>query len=271
MPYLRIFDINHRNCMENNNLTYHDLINQFNSSFWIKKNWFFTHQHDWIKRLDTGIIYSTGPYRRNDYDFYWEIDEYNCSHFQEINLNLVQHLSINSKQIINIYLNYFPNVTHLTINHYFQTSDKSIITTLNQIIELLRFTPNLYALKLDLLHVQKTNTKLIRQSENFQYVSKINKIKNLDLQQCCSLNEIQLIVNLFPQLDYLKTRMNRKEIRQITKYLLSKTNDKTQHLFFLCISQIPKVCLKELNILIKSENLLDNYLIKFINRDLYLR
>ncbi|CAF5084069.1 unnamed protein product [Rotaria sp. Silwood1] len=222
MPYLRIFDINHRNCMENNNLTYHDLINQFNSSFWIKKNWFFTHQHDWIKRLDTGIIYSTGPYRRNDYDFYWEIDEYNCSHFQEINLNLVQHLSINSKQIINIYLNYFPNVTHLTINHYFQTSDKSIITTLNH------------------------------------------------LQQCCSLNEIQLIVNLFPQLDYLKTRMNRKEIRQITKYLLSKTNDKTQHLFFLCISQIPKVCLKELNILIKSENLLDNYLIKFINRDLYL-
>ncbi|CAF3885666.1 unnamed protein product [Rotaria sp. Silwood1] len=183
MPYLRIFDINHRNCMENNNLTYHDLINQFNSSFWIKKNWFFTHQHDWIKRLDTGIIYSTGPYRRNDYDFYWEIDEYNCSHFQETNFNLVQHLSIYSKQIINIYLNYFPNVTHLTINHYFQTSDKSIITTLNrmiplaqlkkltiesynfpfeEIIELLRFTPNLYALKLDLLHDQKTNTKLIR-------------------------------------------------------------------------------------------------------------
>ncbi|CAF4043935.1 unnamed protein product, partial [Rotaria sp. Silwood1] len=112
-----------------------------------------------------------------------EIDEYNCSHFQEINLNSVQHLSIYSKQIINIYLNYFPNVTHLTINHYFQTSDKSIITTLNrmiplaqlkkltiesynfpfeEIIELLRFTPNLYALKLDLLHDQKTNTKLIR-------------------------------------------------------------------------------------------------------------
>ncbi|CAF4395162.1 unnamed protein product, partial [Rotaria sp. Silwood2] len=178
MPYLRVFDINHQNSMLNNNLTYHDSIKQFNSSFWIKKNWFFTHQHDWAKRLDTGIFYSTDPYRRKDYGFHWEIDEENCSHFQEINLNSVQHVSIYSRQITNIYLNYFPNVTQLTIKHYFQTSDDSIITTLNhmiplvqlkkltigsynfpfeEIIKLLRFTPNLYALKLNLLSMKETN------------------------------------------------------------------------------------------------------------------
>ncbi|CAF4341105.1 unnamed protein product, partial [Rotaria sordida] len=34
MSYLRIFDINHQSSVNNNNLTYHDIINQFNSSFW---------------------------------------------------------------------------------------------------------------------------------------------------------------------------------------------------------------------------------------------
>ncbi|CAF4937477.1 unnamed protein product [Rotaria sp. Silwood1] len=291
MPYLRIFDINHQSSMINNNLTYHDSINQFNSSFWIKKNWFFTHQHDWAQCLDSGIFYSTDPYRRKDYEFHWEIDEQNCSYKQDVNFNSVQHLSIHSRQITNIYLNYFSNVTQLTIKHYFKTSDDSIITTLNrmiplvqltelaiesynfpfdEIIKLLRFTPNLYVLKLDLLSMKEIKSNFIEQSENFQYVSKINKIKNLIIREGCSLNQIQLIVNLFPQLEYLKTSMNRKEINQIIRYLLSKTNNKTQHLFFLCISKTPKICLKELNILIKSENLLNDYFMKFINRDLYV-
>jgi hypothetical protein len=64
MPNLRIFDINHHDSvLDNNPLTYHDLINQFNSSFWIEKQWFFTHQHDWQERFDSGIFYSTNPYR----------------------------------------------------------------------------------------------------------------------------------------------------------------------------------------------------------------
>ncbi|CAF5028218.1 unnamed protein product, partial [Rotaria sp. Silwood1] len=228
---------------------------------------------------------------RKDYEFHWEIDEQNCSYKQDVNFNSVQHLSIHSRQITNIYLNYFSNVTQLTIKHYFKTSDDSIITTLNrmiplvqltelaiesynfpfdEIIKLLRFTPNLYVLKLDLLSMKEIKSNFIEQSENFQYVSKINKIKNLIIREWCSLNQIQLIVNLFPQLEYLKTSMNRKEINQIIRYLLSKTNNKTQHLFFLCISKTPKICLKELNILIKSENLLNDYFMKFINRDLYV-
>jgi hypothetical protein len=63
MPNLRIFDINHDGLVRNNSLTYHDLISQFNSSFWIDKQWFFIHQHDWQERLDSGIFYSTDPYR----------------------------------------------------------------------------------------------------------------------------------------------------------------------------------------------------------------
>ena len=37
MPNLRLFDINHDGFTRNNPLTYHELVNQFNSSFWISK------------------------------------------------------------------------------------------------------------------------------------------------------------------------------------------------------------------------------------------
>ena len=63
IPNLRIFDFNHDGLVRNHSFTYHDLLNQFHSSFWIEKQWFFTHQHDWQERLDTGIFHSTKPYR----------------------------------------------------------------------------------------------------------------------------------------------------------------------------------------------------------------
>jgi len=63
MPNLRIFDINHCGYGPHNRLTFHDLINQFNSSFWIEKQWVFTHHHDWHEDLNHGIFYSTDPYR----------------------------------------------------------------------------------------------------------------------------------------------------------------------------------------------------------------
>ncbi|CAF1339664.1 unnamed protein product [Rotaria sordida] len=285
MPNLHTFDISH------DGGTYHDLINQFNSSFWIKKQWFFTHQHDLQETLDSGIFYSTNPYRRKTYIFYWQFDQHVCSNMQEKNLNIVKHVHICSKQIINNYVNYFPNANQLTIEHYFKTSDDSISTTLNcilplkqltklnikssnfpfeQIIKLIYFTPNLHVLKLDFLCLNEIYLKLIEQHEIFRYVSSTNKITNIDIREKCTLEIFQLIIYLFPQVEYLKIRINEKEISQIIRFLFSKTTDKIRRLFFLCISQIPKVCLRELNFLIKSENLLSDYSIKYINRDLYL-
>jgi len=230
-------------------------------------------------------------FRRKDYTFYWEFDETICSHLQENNLKSVKHVHICSKQAKTNSANYFPNATELTIKNYFKTPDDLISTTLNrvvplgkltklviecysfpfeEIIKLLRFTPNLNTLKLDLLSLNQNSLQLIKQSETFLYVSTTNKIKNLELRDWCRLEKIQLLIDLFPQLEYFKTGMERKEMGQIIRYLLSKNNHQTCHLFFLCISGTPKICLRELNLLIKLENLLDHYFIKFLHRDLYL-
>ncbi|CAF1333514.1 unnamed protein product [Rotaria sordida] len=286
MPSLRVFDINHRGSA----LKYHDLIDQFNSSFWIERKWFFTHQHHAEETLDYGMFYSTNPYRRKDYTF-WEFDQQSCSRIQENNLNSVKHVFIRGGQSTKNCVNYFPNATELTIENYFQTSDDSIITTLNriiplkqltklviqtygfsvkQIVKLIRFIPNIHTLKVNSLSLYETYLQSVEQSEDFLYVSNTNKIINLEISQWCTVEDIQIIVNLFPKLEYLKTGMYSQRIVQIMRYLLSKSNQKTSHLCFLCITNIYKICLKELNLLIKSENLLENYLMKFINDDLYL-
>jgi len=189
------------------------------------------------------------------------------------------------------FVNYFPNATELTIRYSFsKPSDNSFMTrlyrivplvqitklfislanfTVEQMIELIRLTPSLHTLRLEAVSINEISSKLIRESDLFQCVSKTNQITNFELNWL-RLQNIQFFVDLFPQLEYLKIRIDKKEIQQIIRLLFSKTNNQPQHLVFLCISQIPKRCLRELNMLIKSEHLLDDYFIKFINRNLYL-
>ena len=58
MPNLRIFDIDYHGYGEGiKPSSFHESIDQFNSSFWISKQWFFTHQHDWKENLNHGIFY----------------------------------------------------------------------------------------------------------------------------------------------------------------------------------------------------------------------
>ncbi|CAF1523883.1 unnamed protein product [Rotaria sp. Silwood1] len=291
MPYLRIFDINHNDYIENNNFTYHHLINQFNSSFWMEKKWFFTHQHDQKNLSLSGILYSNAPYRRKDYVYYWESVDKICSNKQKENLDSVKHLYIASKEIDDNCVNYFPNVNELSIKNKFKTSGDSIIAILHRMIplkqltklvieshlfpmedimNLLRFTPNVHTLSLNLYILDNFNINSNKQKEICQYVLKKNKIQNLILNLKCLLSEIQFIMFLFPRLEHLKARMERKEIGQIIQFLLSNAYNKTRNLCYLCILKAPKICLKETKILIESKNLLNDYSIKYIDRDVHL-
>ncbi len=86
---------------------------------------------------------------------------------------------------------------------------------------------NLLTLKDDFISNHDINPKLIKKNDTFQNISNTNKIKKLGLREHCTLYKMQLFVNLFTQLEYLKTGMNRKEIVPIIQYLLSKTKIKT--------------------------------------------
>lgn len=63
MPYLQLFDFYHHGSVNMDMLTFHNAIAQFDSSFWIDKQWFFTHHHARDFDKCYGVFYSTNHYR----------------------------------------------------------------------------------------------------------------------------------------------------------------------------------------------------------------
>ncbi|CAF4530148.1 unnamed protein product [Rotaria socialis] len=120
MAHLRVFHMNHSNsilCNDRIPLSFDILVKQFTSSFWIERQCSFTHQNDWIGSITIEIC------------FQW-------IHIK-INFNSVNHIHICYTQALNNCVNYFPNVTDLTLDDKFDTS---ITTSLNRIISLSRIT-----------------------------------------------------------------------------------------------------------------------------------
>jgi hypothetical protein len=67
IPQLRIFDFQYTDLLENDNdhnqLIYNSVINQFSSSFWTERKWFFAYQFYSEEYRNQVILYSINPYR----------------------------------------------------------------------------------------------------------------------------------------------------------------------------------------------------------------
>ncbi|CAF3427233.1 unnamed protein product [Rotaria sp. Silwood1] len=178
------------------------------------------------------IIYLNG-FDLKDMEFHsLELDEQLCLHLQENNLNSVKHLHICSNTASDTFIELY--------DFHFE-----------ELIDLLHFTPNLYTLKYDLICFRQNTATSIQKNEEFYHILDVKNVKRLDIRETYTLEEIKMLVNSFPPLQYFQTRMNKKEIKQIIPFSLSKTNIKT-------------------NMLIKFENLRKDYFIEFVNSHIYL-
>ncbi|CAF5069055.1 unnamed protein product [Rotaria sp. Silwood1] len=188
-------------------------------------------------------------------------------------------------------LSYFPNAIELTLSETFHVPRDSIVISLNriiplrqltkltfdyhhfpfeQVIELLHFTPNVHTLKLDSILLYQRSSFLIEQNEIFQKVSKMNTITSVTIGNETTLEEIQLVVALFPRLKCLTINLDKEDLKTIARFLLSKPNNNTDYLSTLCVSKQQRGLFTILVTLIESEKLLDDYTIKVINQKLYL-
>jgi len=134
---------------------------------------------------------------------------------------------------------------------------------------MLYLTPHLRTFTCDSLSLDSIDPILIKRTNSFLCVINTNKVHTLNIRHQRTVEKIQLIADLLHQLKYLNIGMTTKEISPIVQYLLSNRK-KLPYLFLLCIFEISVIFLKKINAMIERQQLLNDYFIKFVNRDMYL-
>ncbi|CAF1326299.1 unnamed protein product [Adineta steineri] len=299
MPNLRIFDIQYDNFSYNittdnhngNQVISNTTSDNFTSSFWIKRQSFFTQQYFQEQNRNRTIFYSTDPYRRKHYTLYNNIYQSTCLNSKETHLKSVQNLKIqNDKETINCKY-YFPNATTLTLQNKLSRTYNLISVNLSRVIplkqltklviesnpisltkliELLRCTPHIHTLVLKSMSLYGLNYNSIQQNQSFLLVSNTNTITHVTCNGECTLEKLQILVALFPRIQHLTIKPHTKNLGSCIRFLVEKTNRNTTHLCSLCLLTTAKNWLTRLNTLIASETLLDDYMLKMIDWNLYL-
>ena len=173
-------------------------------------------------------------------------------------LSTVHSVVIHDLPVMKTCSTYFPYATELTLATHLDTHDiQSTIDHFNRVISLTQLTqltlcgtlhlsdiitillniPNIHTLTvLPSKSSAKENFEL-EGSDTFKLVSKQNKIQNLIISPC-SLEMIQLIIKLCPQLNHLTFIHSGQNIERIVRFLLMKHDPTVWHLslttYFIC-------------------------------------
>jgi hypothetical protein len=146
----------------------------------------------------------------------------------------------------------------LTISKTFNVPRDSIVT------------PNIHTLKFYSILLYRTDSVSIQQNDIFQLVSNTNAVTILTIDKEVTLEKIQLLVTLFPRLEYLTINLYKETLESIVRFLSSKSNNNIRYLSSLCISKQRPDLIKKLRLLLQSEKLFNDYILNSIHRKLYL-
>ncbi|CAF4091400.1 unnamed protein product [Rotaria sordida] len=287
MSNLNVFDLQFIYFVESDEditFIYDVQINKFTSSFWIERQWFFSTQYSCRQNQYSIMFYSAKPYKRKNFILQEIIKE-------KINFDAVYHINIENIRAITNYMNYFPNITKLTLDCNLYPICDSIGSSLTriiplkqitklvidyntlsimQLVHLLDFTVNIHTLKLASISLNEIDSSLIQQNVTFQLVSMANIVKNLILEEECSLEKIELLMALCPRLEDLVINGFTFSLPSIIRLLLSKSNNNNRYLSSLCILEMTDGIGDSLKRVIKQEKLLDDFSIKYVYRKLFL-
>ncbi|UJR20059.1 hypothetical protein I4U23_023193 [Adineta vaga] len=291
---LRIFDfqLSYRGLdFSNERQAFEILINKFNSKFWTEHQWFFDHHHHDVGWSKAAVFYSRNPYKRKDYVLNFELTATIWSTRFDINEDPIHHICIHNTDMIKKSAGKFLKATKLTLCETFEVPRDSIVMDLNhflplkqltqlfidchhfsfvQLIELLQFTSNVHTLKLDSIVLYRMKSNSIQQTDLSQLIAKTNIIRKVTIVKEIALEKLQLVVAVFPRIEYLTINLFKQDLPSIGQFLLSKSNNNTRYLSLLCISKQRHDLMLTMKKLIQSKKLLRDYILKVINRKLYL-
>ena len=110
----------------------------------------------------------------------------------------------------------------------------------------------------------------LERSKAFRLVSKNNRITNVTIREIFTLEKAQMLITLCPRLQSLTIRINVKDLRSIARFLWETNRQNTRHLHSVHFLAATNVWLNKLEVLIKSEKLLNDFTIRLIDSKLYL-
>ncbi|CAF4112902.1 unnamed protein product, partial [Adineta steineri] len=282
---LRIFDFQYASrgldpC--NKHQPFETLIDKFNSEFWIEHQWFFNWHYRQTTSSNYANFYSRNPYRRKDYVLYDQLDENKWSTRFGMNKDPTDHIYIHTTDMMKQSTDKFANATQHTLyvdfdlNHIFPLEKITNLSieccrfSFEKLIELLQFTSIVHTLKLDSILLFRNNSNSIQQNPLTQLVSKTDIITNVTINKEITLEKIQLLTAIFPRMENLTINLFKQDLEPIARFLLLKSNNNTPYLFSLCITKQRHDLMIILKNLRKSKKLLRDYILKLINRKLYL-
>ncbi|CAF1373387.1 unnamed protein product [Adineta steineri] len=226
----------------------------FNSLFWIERQWFFECRAYSTKFYDEILFYSMNPFRRKEYRL--SQGKSNKNRFQT-NFNSVHHLTIEDNNGINESRYCFPHATMLTLAYKVSINDITIVNNLQRILslkqiqileilsdhicplkmcQLLSYMPNVHTLKFRSMSFDGYGKKRFEENQLFRLISKINLIKSIHFYGKCTLQNLEIFLKLFPNLQYIETSVELQQIQLVLQYLLNQTNTNARHLKLLCFS-----------------------------------
>ncbi|CAF4059611.1 unnamed protein product [Adineta steineri] len=139
------------------------------------------------------------------------------------------------------------------------------------LVKLLSVAVNLHTLKFDYISIDEINPVTIQQDVIFQLVSKTNVVKDLTLKCRSSLEIVELLFALCPRLQNLELHYNFTDLlRSLMRLILSKTSNNNRHLSSLCFIVETNETEENLKMVIKNDKLLDDYMLKCIDKKVYI-
>lgn len=208
----------------------------------------------------------------------------NMKSFQTI-FNSVDHVIVESKEEINEYMYYFSHVTKLTLHRNIFIVDQNIPISFSHTIplkqiktliidcnylcplkmcHLLSYMPNVHTLTFRAISFYEKHQIFIEQNELFQSISKINLVKNVSIDESCTLIELKLILKLFPHLQSLEISTKSNNTKSILQHLLNKN---TNHLILLSFLGVNKTSFHQFHKLLLCEIFLHECKIIYNERD----
>jgi len=252
LPCLHTFDLQHFGKISTED-EYHLSRDGFNSSFWFERKWFFAYEYY--------------QYNNTFYIFFYSL-------YEKINSNFIRHIVIDDQTTT---INLCSSQLTLSVTDDYVV-DTLFIDELNRIIPFEQLRKLIVTSKhLDMNHVIKLlhlspNIQLLTLSKYSSPQSKYNNnIQQIIVREPLMLNDVQDLINTFPNWKSLEMSIKENDLESIIRVLLKHNITKNPRLYLVSLRDAHPVMINRLQKVIDREELSEIYSIEFLSDTVYLR